>query len=153
MPALEKLYDSSLKAEAVRLFLIFIANGRRMSRSWLEIEDSPGHKNVSESLSMQKEFAKLTKFLSFHNEPFSQKIPIRDDAPTRIHFAFHVNIFSIPEVVRPRIDGVGSLSCITPDSVFRILAIAFISSMCPSMKTQKDAINKAVGRYRTCIPW
>jgi hypothetical protein len=76
MPALEKLYNILLKVEAVRLFLIFIANGHRMSRSWFEIEDLPGHKNISESLSMQKEFTKLTKFLSFYNEPFSQKIPI-----------------------------------------------------------------------------
>jgi hypothetical protein len=153
MPALEKLYDISLKAEVVRLFLIFIANRCRMSRSWFKIEDSPGHKNVSESLSMQKEFAKLTKFLSFHNEPFSQKILIRDDALAQIHFVFHINIFSIPEVIRPGIDGVGSLSCITPKSVFRILAITFIGLMCLSMETQKDAIDKAVRRYRTCIPW
>jgi hypothetical protein len=153
MPALEKLYDILLKAEAVRLFLIFIVNRCRMSRSWFEIEDSPGHKNVSESLSMQKEFAKLIKFLSFHNEPFSQKIPIQDDALAWIHFVFHINIFSIPEVIRPGIDGVGSLSCITPESIFRILAIAFIGSMCPSMETQKDAIDKAVGWYGMCILW
>jgi hypothetical protein len=45
MPALEKLYDISWKVEAVRLFLIFIPNGRRISRSWSEIEDSAEHKN------------------------------------------------------------------------------------------------------------
>src|SRR6266849_9914208 len=44
MPALEKLYDISLKVEAVRLFLIFILNGRRISRSWSEIEDLTEHK-------------------------------------------------------------------------------------------------------------
>ena len=33
MPALEKLYAISLKAKMVRLFLIFIANGHRTSRS------------------------------------------------------------------------------------------------------------------------
>jgi len=49
IPALEKLYDISLKAEAVKLFLIFMANGHRISRSWLEIEDSPEHKNTGES--------------------------------------------------------------------------------------------------------
>ena len=39
MPSLEKLYNISLKTEAVRLFLVFIANGHRISRSWSEIED------------------------------------------------------------------------------------------------------------------
>ena len=52
MPALEKLYDISLKVEAVRLFLIFITNGRRISRSWSKIEDMAEHKNTSEPQSM-----------------------------------------------------------------------------------------------------
>jgi hypothetical protein len=33
IPALEKVYGISLKAKVVRLFLIFIANGRRIFRS------------------------------------------------------------------------------------------------------------------------
>jgi len=49
IPALEKLYNISLKAKAVKLFLIFMANRHRISRSWLKIEDSPEHKNTGES--------------------------------------------------------------------------------------------------------
>jgi len=49
MPALEKLYAISSKAKAVKLFLIFITNGRRISRSWPKIENSPKHKNTGES--------------------------------------------------------------------------------------------------------
>jgi len=40
MVPLEKLYRISSKTEAVRLFLVFIANGCRISRSWSKIEDS-----------------------------------------------------------------------------------------------------------------
>jgi len=39
MPALEKVYDISSKDKVVRLFLSIITNGRRISRSWSEIED------------------------------------------------------------------------------------------------------------------
>jgi hypothetical protein len=49
MPALENIHDISLKAKSVRLFLIFIANGHRISRSWPEIENSPNRKNAGES--------------------------------------------------------------------------------------------------------
>src|SRR5258707_14656149 len=75
---------------------------------------------------------KLTKFLSLHNEFFGQNIPIRNNALTRIHIIFHVNVLSIPEVIGFGINGVSGL---------KILAIAVISSsMCLSMKIQKDAI-------------
>src|SRR5712691_1928830 len=98
---------------------------------------------------------KLTKFLSLHNEFFGQNIPIRNNALTRIHIAFHTNVLSIPEITGFGIDGVGSLKFIPLESVFRILVIAFIGSlMCPpSMKIQKDIIDKAAGHFSTCILW
>ena len=49
MPALEKFYTISSKAKAVKLFLIFIVNRRRISRSWPKIENLPKYKNTSDS--------------------------------------------------------------------------------------------------------
>jgi hypothetical protein len=63
MPALEKLYDISSKVEAVRLSLIFIANGRRISRSCSEIEDSPEHKERKRVMEYAIKNSQLTKFL------------------------------------------------------------------------------------------
>jgi len=72
----------------------------------------------------------------------------------RIHFAFCVNVLSIPEVISSGIDGVSSLICITLVSIFRILIIGFIgSSMCPIMKIQKNIIGEATGQYSMFIPW
>ncbi len=59
MPALEKLYDISSKVEAVRLFLIFIPNGRRISRSWSEIEQLPEHKKPMSHKVCNKECSNL----------------------------------------------------------------------------------------------
>jgi hypothetical protein len=84
----------------------------------------------------------LTKFLGLHNEFFGQEIPIRNNALTWIHITFHGNVFSIPEVISFVINEVGSLNCIPFESTFRILVIALVSSsMCPSMKIQKNVIN------------
>src|SRR6267142_4195620 len=153
MPALEKLYNISSKVEAARLCLIFIANGRRISRSWSEIEDSPEHKKASELRSMQCRMLKLTKFLGLHNEFFSQNIPIQNSSLMRIHIIFQVNVLSIPEVISFEINRVGSLNCTPLESIFKILIITLISAlMCPSVKIQKNALNKVTGRFGTCIP-
>jgi len=119
MPALEKLYDISSKVETARLCLIFIANGCRISRSWSEIEDLPEHKKASELRSMQCRMLKLTKFLSLHNEFFSQNIPIQNNSLTQIHIIFQVNILSIPEVISFGINRVGSLNCTPLESIFK----------------------------------
>ena len=94
---------------------------------------------------------KLTKFLGLHNGFFSQKIPIRNNTLTWIHFTFRVDTLFTPGVISFRIDEVGSLNCIPLEIVFIIVFIS--SSMCPSMKIQKDAIDKGTGRFRRCIPW
>jgi hypothetical protein len=39
MPVSKKRYEKSSKLEAVILFLIFVLNGRRISRSWSKIEN------------------------------------------------------------------------------------------------------------------
>jgi len=93
---------------------------------------------------------KLTKSLCLRDELFIQHIPIRDDALTRVHFTFRVDILSILEVINSGIDRV----CIALESVFRTLVISFISnSMRLSMKIQKDFIDKATGRHSTSILW
>jgi len=93
---------------------------------------------------------KLTKSLCLRDELFIQHIPIQDDSLTRVHFAFCVDVLSIPEVINSRIDRV----CIALKSVFRTLVISFISnSMRPSMKIQKDFIDEATGWHSTSILW
>jgi len=99
MPALGKVKNISLKVESVKLFLSFITNRHRIFKSWSEIEDSPKHKNTSESQNMQGRRLKLTKFLS-------ENIPIHNNALMWIHIAFHVNVLSITKVIGSRIDGV-----------------------------------------------
>src|SRR5258708_773233 len=59
MPALEKLYDISSKVEVVRLFLIFILNGHRISRSWSEIEQLSEHKKPMSHKVCNKECSNL----------------------------------------------------------------------------------------------
>jgi hypothetical protein len=97
---------------------------------------------------------KLTKFLGLHNEFFGQEIPIRNNALTRIRITFHGNALSVPEVISFVINIVGGLNCIPFESTFRILVIALISSsMCPSVKTQKDVVDEKTRRFSKCIPW
>src|SRR5260221_5075870 len=97
---------------------------------------------------------KLTKFLSLHNEFFSQNIPIRTIALTRIAIVLRVNVLSSPEVIGFGIDGVSGLNSIPLESVLKILAIAVIGSlMCLSMKIQKEVIDEAIGRFSMCIHW
>jgi len=68
----------------------------------------------------------------------------------RVHFAFCVDILSIPEVINSGIDRV----CITLESIFRTLVISFIgNSMRPSMKIQKDFIDEVTGQHSTSILW
>jgi len=75
---------------------------------------------------------RLTKFLGLHNEVLNQNIPMQDNIPMGVLFLLCVNILSIPQVASSR---TSSLSYIPPESIFRILIIAFIgSSMCLSMK-------------------
>jgi hypothetical protein len=46
------------------------------------------------------------------------------------------------------INEVGSLNCIPFESIFRILIIALIgSSMCPSMKIQKNVVDGGIRRF------
>jgi|SRR5260221_7619642 len=95
----------------------------------------------------------LTKFLGLHNEFFGQEIPIRNNALTRIHIT-HGNVLSVPEVISFVINGVGNLICVPFESISIILVMALIgSSMCPSMKIQKDVVNEETRRFSTCIPW
>jgi hypothetical protein len=97
---------------------------------------------------------KLTKFLGLHNEFFGQEIPIRNNALTWNHITFHINVLSVPEVISVVINGVSSLNCIPFESIFRILVIALIgSSMCPSVKIQKNAVSKETRHFSTCSPW
>ena len=145
MPVLGKVKTISLKVESDKLFLSFITNGRMIFKLWSEIEDSPEHKNPSESQNMQGRRLKLTKFLS-------ESIPINNNALTRIHITFHVNVLSITKVIGSRIDRVWSLNCIPLGGVFRTLVIAVVdSSMCLSMemKIQKDVIDEAIGHFST----
>jgi len=145
MPVLGKVKTISLKVKSDKLFLSFIANGHMIFKLWSEIEDSPEHKNPSESWNMQGRRLKLTKFLS-------KSIPINNNALTRIHIAFRVNVLSITKVIGSRIDRVWSLDCIPLGGIFRTLVIAVVdSSMCPSMemKIQKDVIDEAIGHFST----
>src|SRR6266850_1873538 len=71
----------------------------------------------------------------------------------QIHIVFQVNILSIPEVISFGINRVGSLNCTPLKSIFKILIIALIGApMHPSVKIQKNALDKVTGRFGTCIP-
>jgi hypothetical protein len=136
MPAPEKIYKNSLKLEAVTLFLTIALNGRRIHRSYSEIKDLAKHKKASELQGTRQRMLKLTKFLGFHNEFFSQEIPIRNNALTWIH------VLSAPEVISFVINGVGSLNCIAFEILIEVIIALIGSSMCLGVKLQKDVVSE-----------
>ena len=99
---------------------------------------------------------KVTKFFGFHNELFSQEIPIRNNALTRIRVTFHGNVLSVPKVITFVINVVGGLKALdyVPfNYTFGILVIALISSpMIPSMKIKKKIVDEGTRRFSKCIP-